>query len=204
MRTWIASASLLVLATFVAVPASAQEGISFGVKAGANIASTNVEAVGFDISPDSRTGLVAGVFVFYPFREQIGLQVEGLFSQKGAKVNDLGIDVDLRLDYFEIPVLGRFGVRASDDATVHVVAGPAFAFKVNDSLDVSDFFGFDEIDIKPYDVGLSVGGGVTFRNIVVDARYTHGLVNINDEAALDDFLEVKNRVFSITVGWQFR
>lgn len=204
MRTWIASGSLLLLATLVAVPASAQESLSFGVKGGLNIASANVEAVGFDISPDSRTGLVAGLFVHYPLREQIGLQIEGLYSQKGAKVDELGIEVDLRLDYLEIPVLGRFGIRASDDAFVHVVAGPAFAFKLNDSLDVSDFFGFDEIDIKPFDAGIAVGGGVTFRNVVVDVRYTHGLVNINDEETLDDFLEVKNRAFSVTVGWQFR
>jgi hypothetical protein len=203
MRTRIASSSLLVL-SIVAVPAAAQEPVTFGIKGGLNITSANVEAVGFDISPDSRAGLVAGLFVHYPIREQVGLQIEGLYSQKGAKVDDLGIDVDLRLDYVEIPVLGRFGLRASEDAIVHIVAGPAFAFKVHDSLDVGDFFGFDEIDIKPYDVGLSVGGGVTFRNIVVDARYTHGLVNINDEDLLDDFLEVKNRAFSVTVGWQIR
>ena len=203
MRTWIASGSLLIL-SIVARPAAAQESVTFGIKGGLNITSANVEAVGFDISPDSRAGLVAGLFVHYPLREQVGLQIEGLYSQKGAKVDDLGIDVDLRLDYVEIPVLGRFGLRASEDAIVHIVAGPAFAFKVHDSLDVGDFFGFDEIDIKPFDAGIAIGGGVTFRNVVVDARYTHGLVNINDEDLLDDFLEVKNRAFSVTVGWQFR
>jgi opacity protein-like surface antigen len=194
----------LLLALLHPAGAAAQE-TAVGVKGGLNIASLELDAAGFDVSPDSRPGFVAGVFVRHDLRDRFGVQVEGLYTQKGAKLDEFGVDIDLRIDYLEIPVLARVGIQASDEASVHFVAGPAFAFKVHDTLEVEDIgFGFDDIAMKSWDAGIAIGGGVTFRNLVVDVRYTIGLVNINDDDVAEDLLDVKNRALSFTVGWLLR
>lgn len=204
MKRILSLALVLGLVALVPSRAAAQEPLSFGVKGGLNIASADVSAVGFNISPDSRPGVVIGAFAGYDFHPYFGVQLEGLYTQKGAKVNEFGLDVDLRIDYFEIPILARGNVRANEETVIHFMAGPAFAFKIHDTLDLEDIgFGFDNIEMKSYDVGIAVGGGVTFRKLVFDARYTFGLVNINDEA-VEDLLKVKNRAFALTVGWRFR
>lgn len=202
MRIPIAVAFALGLVLFPAL-AAAQEPLTFGVKGGLNIASADVSAVGFNVSPDSRPGVLVGAFMGADFHEYFGMQVEGLYVQKGATLNQFGLDLDLRLDYIEIPILARANIRANEDTRFHVLAGPAFAFTVDKSFDIEDLgFGFDTVEMRSWDAGIAVGGAVTFRRLMVDARYTFGLVNVNDTA--EEFLEVKNRAFALTVGWRFR
>jgi hypothetical protein len=200
------SVSVVLFASALPSRAFAQAPLSFGVKGGLNISTADVSAEGFAVSPDSRPGAVVGAFVGYDFHPNFGVQVEGLFSQKGAKVSQFGIDIDLRIDYFEVPILARGNIRANEETSIHFTAGPAFAFKIDETLDLEDIgfgFEFDDIELKSWDAGIAVGGGVTFRNLIVDARYTFGLVNVTD-GPLEDFLEVKNRAFSLTAGWRFK
>lgn len=203
MRIPFAVPFVLVFFTLLPSPATAQEPLTFGVKGGLNIASVTVSASGFNVSPDSRPGVVVGAFMGADFHEYFGMQVEGLYVQKGATLNQFGLDLDLRLDYIEIPILARANIRLNEDTRFHVLAGPAFAFTVDKSFDIEDLgFGFDTVEMRSWDAGIAVGGAVTFRRLVVDARYTFGLVNVNDTA--EEFLEVKNRAFALTVGWKFR
>jgi hypothetical protein len=204
MRHSVSVSLFLVLASVLPSRAFAQEPLWFGVKGGLNLASADVTAIGFSISPDSRPGVVVGAFVGYDFHPNFGMQVEGLYTQKGAKVNEFGLDLDVRLDYIEIPMLARANVRAAEATMIHFTAGPAFAFTLSQTLDLEDLigFGFDDLETKGWDAGIAFGGGVTFRNLVFDARYTFGLVNINDER-VEDLLQVKNRAFSVTAGWRF-
>ena len=198
----IAIAVALVLALFPS-RAAAQEPLAIGVKGGLNIASAAVSTQGFNVSPDSRPGVVVGAFMGADFHESFGMQVEGLYVQKGATLNQFGLDIDLRLDYIEIPILARANIRANEDTRLHFLAGPAFAFTVDKSFDIADLgFGFDTVEMRSWDAGIAVGGAVSFRRLMVDARYTFGLVNVNDTA--EEFLEVKNRAFALTVGWRFR
>jgi hypothetical protein len=197
--------AVLLLLALLPQPAAAQETLTYGVKGGLNVSSASVSVPGLNISPDSRTGVVVGGFVGADFHEYVGMQVEALYSQKGAQVTEFGIEIDLRLDYVEIPILARGNVRLNPDTRIHVIGGPAFAFKVHDDLDIEDFgLGFGEIELKSWDAGIAVGGGVTFRSLIFDARYTFGLVNVNDDDIVGDLVDVKNRAFSLTVGWRFR
>jgi len=187
--------------------AAAQTSPSFGVKAGVNFANLDFDADDVNLSFDRRTALVAGGFVLWPVRDTFGLQVEGLFTQKGAKIEDDGIEGSIKLDFFEVPVLARFSVPSSTRTSFHLFAGPSFGFRLrarseaesegeSEDLDISD-------DVAGFDLGLVVGAGVEFGRIIVDGRYTHGLTNLNTSPDDQDDVKIKSRVFSIMAGFRW-
>jgi hypothetical protein len=186
-----------------------------GVKAGVNFASLTPEE---DESPDisRRPGLVAGVWFRIPSTTRVSFQAEGLFSEKGVTFDRLVFDedsfasIDIRVRYIEIPLLARADFGAAGSTTrVFVVGGAAPAFKLS-ARAKADVEGEDEEptadigdEIEPLDVGLIGGLGVEFRRVLIEVRYTHGLLKINtDDNDPND--SIKNRVFSVTVGFRFR
>lgn len=187
--------------------ASAQTGASFGVKAGANFANLDFSGDGVDPSLDRRVGLVAGAFMLFPMSETFGFQIEGLYSQKGAKFVEDDFEDSIELDSFDVPVLARYTIPSSTNTSFHLFAGPSFGFKLS-AKSTSSFDGEDdeEIDIsddvKGVDFGLVVGAGIEFGKFVIDGRYTHGLSNLNNDSEAEG-LETKSRVFSIMAGFRF-
>ena len=198
--------ALALILTVGGSSASAQTGVSFGVKAGANLANLDFSGDDVDVSFDRRVGLVAGAFMLVPMTETFGFQVEGLYSQKGAKFEEDGFEGSLKLDSFDVPVLARYTIPSSTDTSFHLFAGPSLGFKLSaksktsfdgedDEEDISD-------DVAGVDFGVVIGAGLEFGRFVVDGRYTHGLTNLNT-AEDDDGVEIKSRVFSIMAGFRF-
>lgn len=190
----------LALAGIVMVPAASAaqtaSDMTFGVKAGINSSSITFEDAGQQADVKRLLGAVGGVFLGKRISDNIGLRVEGLFSQKGAKDAETGDDAELRLTYIDVPVLLTLGPAATDDgARFSVFTGPQFSFKTKaeetfqgQTQDVSD-------DVESNDFGWVVGAGVEMNRFNLDARYAHGLKNISTGTA-----KVKNRVFSVMVG----
>ena len=195
------------LALLLPAFARAQE---VGVKAGLNLASLTPEE---DEDPDIswRRGLVAGGWFRTPLGQRVSLQAEGLFSEKGVRFDDIvfvdGGSADIRIRYFELPVLARadFGAPASP-TRFFVVGGlaPAFTLSARSKTYVND----DEVDsrdigddVYSFDVGLVGGAGVQIGRAVIEGRYTHGLRHINTDDNGDED-RIKNRVFSVTIGFR--
>ena len=213
VRTRLVSCSLAgaILLLLSAQPAAAQDN-AVGVKVGVNFASLDFDEDDFGLTSKSKTGLMAGVFFTREFSDGFGLQIEGLISQKGGKLSfddefdEFDGEYDITLNYLEIPVLARYALPfGTGDSTFHVYAGPSFGILINDKqkFDDVELEDDEEQELKGADIGLAFGGGVSFDMWVIDLRYTHGLTNINDDVDADD-LPVKNRAFTISVGWRFR
>jgi hypothetical protein len=194
----------VIVCTIAALPitASAQQ---VGVKAGVNSA-TLADLEDSDGSK-RRLGLVAGVWVRVPVSGRFSFQAEGLFSEKGIAFEEGDGEGDVRLRYFEIPLLGRadFGTPGSTSG-LYVVAGAAPAFKLSARVKF-DEGGTDVTDdisdeLESMDFGLVGGAGFEFGRASVEARYTHGLMDISKNE--DESDKPKNRVFSVTVGYRFR
>ena len=198
----VAAAIVLILPS----SAPAQE---IGVKAGVNFASLTPEE---DEDPNTsrRIGPLGGVWVRIPSSVRVSVQAEGLYSEKGVKVEGFGLadSLDVGLRYLEIPVLARADVGApGSPARVFVVGGGAPAFKLSarakavsggeeETRDVDDA-------IYSMDFGLVGGVGVAFGRALIEARYTHGLRHINTDDNGDED-RIKNRVFSVIVGFRLR
>jgi hypothetical protein len=196
-------AVLLFLLLGSTTAAIAQEA-AVGVKAGVNFSNLNIEGEGVDFSFDQRTGFVGGLFVVVPANSLIALQLEGLYSQKGAKLEEGGGSATIKVDYFDVPVLLRVSSDPAAQASFHVFGGPSFGFKLR-ARAKSSFDGETESedigeDVETFDFGVVAGAGVELGRFIVDGRYCWGLSPANKD---DEEGKIKNRVFSIMAGIRF-
>lgn len=155
------------------------QGVSGGLKLGANFASQNMELEGFDISPKGRTSFHGGLFITIMVSETFGVQPELLYNSVGSKF-DLGTfgEVTQKLDYLTVPVMLRY----SPVPIFNIHLGPQFGFLISakaesdgDSEDIKD-------TLKGLDLGVGIGAGVDLpMGLGISARYVAGLSNIAEE-----------------------
>lgn len=181
--------------------------MQLGVKAGLNLANLS----GDDIEDtDARTGFAGGVFFMYQFSEMFAIQPEIYYTMKGATQKDVipGVDVEVKGDYIEIPVLLKLiiplkgsGVRPA------IFAGPSLSFNTSAKMKM-EYLGTtveeDMEDIKSTDFGLVFGAGIGFPvgngELGFDARYILGLTTLDDSA---DEYDVKNGVINFNLYYGF-
>lgn len=166
---------------------------------GAKLGYTSSQFIGADIpgkGVGSQSGLTLGAFVSYELNGTFSLQQEVLFTLKGSKINTMG-DVWLSniFLYLEMPLLAKATFLPESELRPNIYAGPALAVLIGAFNDV----GLLE-DIRSYDVGFVLGGGVDIWKLSVDLRLTNGLLNF-DESASD--IDLKHQTISMLVGYAF-
>jgi hypothetical protein len=183
------------------------QGVSGGVKAGVAFATLSEDS-SQNLDLDSRKGIVAGGFVTWAVGERFGVQLESLFTLKGAAFDQAGITGTTKLDYFEVPLLfvASTGPIRSSGTSLQFFGGPSSALKVSakgsgsfegETVDVDT----PDEDIESVDWGVVVGAGVTFGPFLIEGRYTVGLSNINGDTS--DQSKVKNRSLAVLAGVRF-
>lgn len=183
----------------------AAQGVSVGVRAGVSLASLRFEGEASGLTLDSRIGGVGGLFVTFPLVSWLELQPEVLYAMKGARLDDSGITSQVWLDYVEVPVLVRYSRPGTGAFRYYLIGGPSFGVRVR-ARTRTDFGGAtEEIDISDEvertDLTVIAGGGVEFRALVVDARYSLGLSDIDKDKT--DAVTASTRAFAFTVGVKF-
>lgn len=187
---------VLTLVAFCGYGAVAQ-GISGGLKLGANFASQKFSGDGVDLSLDGRTSLHGGFFLTIMVSETFGIQPELLYNSVGSKMDFGSDDYVLQFDYLSVPVMFRY----NPVPVFNIHAGPQFGFLLGakgkmdgDSEDLKDGF-------KGLDLGLGVGAGVDLpMGVGFSARYVLGLTNIADDDSGDT--TVKNSAVQISVSYK--
>jgi len=187
--------NVLLMTILSLVCASAySQGISFGIKAGVNVADVAVSSSGNVSSPDPLIGIHGGAYLTAMFTEHIGLQPEVLYSGEGYKSGSQ----KLHLNYITIPVLFRYSV--NDLLSFHV--GPQFGIlasaKDQDSNDAKDLF-------KSSNLGVAIGGAIDLpMGLNFTLRYVAGLSNISnfDTAFTGSNPTIKTGNFQISVGYK--
>ena len=202
--------SLAALVFLACGPAMAATDFDFGIKAGANFSSLDVNNDFMD--PGNRIGFAGGGMVVANFSETWAVQLEILYSSKGSSeefeiTDEEGVSAGtatgtFKLDYIEIPLLARF---SPSGGPIFLIAGPSFAFKTSGQFTLE---GVPDADddlewITDSDLGLSIGLGAAANSFIgpveFDLRYTWGMTNLND----GEGAEFKNRALLATVGLIF-
>lgn len=228
---------LLCFAMGVVFAQSVFQSNRYGVKAGANISTANLD---IPLATKSLLAYHIGGFVNIGLGGKFALQPELLFSAQGYKqdYSDRDIPIEaakLSWNYVNLPVLVQYAVTEK----LHVEAGPQFGVLVTAKYqeiyeEDADFgrnveFGTspnstpplggggqafaaftaasnrsESIDIKDgqrgFDFGMAIGVGYLFTpHIGANVRYSHGFLNVNEQAAF----KAKNRVFSVGVCYIF-
>jgi Outer membrane protein beta-barrel domain len=196
----------ILVGVFLVPGSAAAQDVGGGLKGGVNFASLVFDGDVADLNLDSRVGLVAGGFVTWPMTPRFDIQPEALVSVKGASFSEFGADADVEITYLEIPILFRYGSPISSGTSLKLFGGPSLAFKLNaeatgEFLGVSEDQDIDD-DVESFDFGLVLGAGIDAGRLTFDGRYTWGLMNIAATPFEDD-VQVKNRVFSLLIGFRF-
>ena len=167
--------------------------ITFGVNAGLSVSDLWGDDVG---GTDVRAGLTGGLFMNYRFNPYFSIQPEANFVMKHSQV-DAGVlgeneKTKYLFNYLEIPVLLKGHLYSESALTPNFYAGPALAFNLSDD---------DVDDLRSVDFGFAFGGGFDiYRTIMLDLRYTLGVVDIFDVNAEPS---AKNGSFAVTLGIGF-
>lgn len=185
--------------------------LTFGLRAGVNFANVNIETEGLSISPDNRVGLTLGGLLNIGITEKFSVQPELQFTQKGYNFEFEFIEIikqKISFNYFEVPVLAKykFGEGAISG---FIQGGPSFGYALSGNAESctngdcdSETFEFDDNDgFNRFDLGLSIGGGLSLGKLFVDLRYNLSVTNLSDDT--DDEEKIKHKGFQIGVGYMF-
>ena len=157
----------------------------------------------------TRTGLLVGATMLKPFRNGFGLEIDALYSMKGAKADEDGGSLVTKVDYIEVPVMLRYDLSHTGMATPHIGAGASLAYQsrckveatgggMSASVSCSALEDEQDITFRKFDIGLVAEAGVDFlsgsTSYTIGARYTVGLTDLTDQANL------RNRAFQLVAG----
>jgi hypothetical protein len=200
------SVVMLCALAFTAIPIrSAVAQTQFGIKGGVALANMYGDAVG---NVDIRNGLTGGAFIDISATPSLSIQLEGLYTQKGAKQTeliDLGTGPTLaegtwEYDYVDVVALikGTFG---SGSTRIALYAGPYFAVLMaakavgnGSEIDLKEDF------TKPNDIGGVIGGSLELASgLLLDLRYSMGTTAF-DEPPLDQIFARQHNVISAMLG----
>jgi hypothetical protein len=180
----------------------AQFGLAIGPKAGVSISTLR----GADLNNiDSRASWLGGAFINAQITPVFTIQPEIIFTKRGAEFTSNDVRRNIKVNYFEVPVLAKFRLPIGDVVFPHIVVGPNFSFRTNvnySSYDTNNgtVITTNDTDVKKSDVGAIVGAGLDIQTrnsgifFTIDGRYGFGFNNINRG---DDTIEIKN------AGWYF-
>lgn len=178
--------TIAVLFIITSINAQDKKEISFGIKAGLNIATiTHVD------NSKTLVGFLGGVFGEFMIGDKFAIQPEVLYSGQGVKSDGM----ELKLDYINIPILAKYYV--ADSFSVEL--GPQIGFLISakaEGVDVKEFF-------KTTDVSVDFGANYDItKNIMLGVRYDLGLLRLQENLDPGE-KESKNSVFQIAVGYKF-
>ena len=191
-----------------------EKGITWGIRAGFNL--SNMSFSEEDESADSKAGFNVGIGVDFPLLQSLYLQSGLYYTTKGFKTSEEDggdkLEVKCTPQYLEIPVMASYRYNFGATTQLQVNFGPYFAYGIGGKGKMTyeyegekeeekeDLFGKDGF-LNRFDAGLGIGAGLTLSKFYIGLNYQFGLANIAKDA--EDGYSVKNKNFSISVGYNF-
>ena len=171
-----------------------------------------------EVKPQGRPGFTGGVDVMYQASDIVGLSVGLSYVQAGCKYKDIdgnGVtwhDHYDRMDYISVPLLAHSYI--APGLSINVGVAPSFliygkyhAGMLSYDLDADGHRtnvqeGVMDIDTKKglrnFTLSIPVGISYEYENVVLDARYNVGMLNVYKHG-----LSARNKVFEVSVGYKF-
>ena len=194
-----------------------------GIRAGLAVANLPGDFADL-MGTDWRVGFAGGGFLRINVPGGVGLQTELLYAMKGATThvdltdqsgNTVGTaTTTYQVDYLEIPVLLRVTVGGPGPVQPSLLLGPSLGVKLRSRL-AYDGPGPDmsgDLKVEDTDFGLVGGVGLEFGHtpvrMLLDARYTLGLMNVYALELMTftgppSVLNARTGTFTITAGLVF-
>lgn len=198
---------ILLAVLLFSINSYSQIGFSLGPKAGVTFTSFRGDQAD-DIK--SRTGWAGGLFANLSLLDFLSIQPEFLIHQKGATSRHNQYRNEIRVNYFEIPVLVKLRLPLGETVYPHIFAGPNFSYRVSGKYSSTDTQNGDDRDIsidnvRRSDTGGIIGVGIDIEGqgifFTIDARYGFGFNELGDNSY---YLNLRNEDLTILAGIGFR
>lgn len=178
------------------ITVQAQSKTSFGFKAGFGMATLTGDDV---VGVKSLSTFGGGFILNFKSSDRFSIRSEAYYVIKGTKEDASGTAAEkVKLGYIEIPVLFVFSLSSSSSTGPVIFAGPSLGILMSAKVEGEDIKDF----VKNSDFGITVGAGINLSSgLSFDARYTKGLVNIDDEP---DASSVMNGIFMVNISYFFQ
>ncbi|MDT8393836.1 MAG: porin family protein [Bacteroidales bacterium] len=193
---------LILLSVFLFLGAAVSAQLTFGPKIGITMSKLSVDKD--DYTEELKTGFQLGAFV--RVGKKVFLQPEVMFSTTGGvlKTEDRNLKTTVKLNTVQVPVLVGYKFINFKLVNLRVMAGPAISMIVNKDIEFDEKIEnpIKEDDLKNASWTFQLGGGVDVMMLTLDVRYEWGLNNIHDpEAGLNKF-DMKNNLWTVSLGWK--
>ncbi|MBN2726297.1 PorT family protein [Candidatus Mcinerneyibacteriota bacterium] len=152
------------------------------------------------LAPKFKTGFLIGAFLRIPVTGMpLTVIGEALYTQKGAHFEEEGFDADIKMDYFEMALLGKYPLLPH----VGIYLGPSLSLLTKAEIE-QDGSGSDDLtdDFKGSEFSLNIGGQADVKSFVFDLRFNFGLTDINDSINGGDF-SIKTNTLTLSAGYIF-
>ncbi len=176
---------LFTLLTIIVMSQVQAQGLDFGIKAGLNYA--NVSGIE---DFNQRQGISAGLFAGARLGDKLGFQIDALYSQQGAEVDQSISQVisEFNLDYISIPIVLKYYL--TENVNIH--AGPQLGILLNEETSVFNQT-ISAVEANTADWLGTIGVGLDLPlGLRAEARYSFGLSRVNGSVSLPDFDDLSN------------
>ena len=183
--------------------------VSFGIKGGTNIAEHSFKEQGTTINRESINGFTLGAVLEVGLTDNIFIQPEAVFVQKGSELETPTLGEKINVNYLDVPVLLKLKLLNTKMLNINLLGGPSFGLALNgeetdannQTIDIN--FG-GENGFKRFELGVNAGGGIGVNlgsiGVFGDVRYLFGVSNISD----DTNREIKNKGLNLSIGIMFK
>ncbi len=208
----------IILSTMIPIKLFGME-FGYGVKAGISISNFSESGQIKDLLLPNKTslkGLTIGPFFSVKTMERLVVQLEAIYTRKGAKGWEYGIgnggDIlndklhqEYNIDYLEFPILAKLLLVKEKNVKPYLIAGPVISIKLKEHYKQkyqSTSANNSSDNFETTDYGLMAGGGLELNDFLVEVRINYGLGRAN-KTVNEDWLKLKNRSISIGGGYHF-
>jgi len=202
---------LFLLASVLGFTVTSYAQTSYGIKTGVTFPKITATWDGGSLTGKAGTNFFLTGYADINIAPNLSIQPGLSLQGKGTKAFSLGLDEEFQDDdkislmYLELPVNFVYYIPAGS-GNLFLGAGPYVGYGLSAKFsneDESESGSFDKFNLSAFDAGLNFLGGYKLSNgFLINAGYGLGLTNmVNDTEGVDGAL--KNRVFSVGVGFQF-
>lgn len=187
----------------------AQTKIGYGVRAGMNLSEV-AATLNNEITSQWRVGFVGGFFADFRFNDNIGLELDLLYSQQGVTKyrmrHDSGRDAagfKLNTNYINIPLLVKFYLTDKFNLAV----GPQGSFLVKtkvDGLDNAEEYDYTKSSPNKANIDFVLGAGYEITDrLSMDLRYSIGITQTYKKRDGLRLTNGHNSAIQITAAYKF-
>ncbi|HWV72826.1 MAG TPA: porin family protein [Pseudosphingobacterium sp.] len=181
------TAAVLMVIAANGVTKAQTEGLTFGVKAGANYA--NLPSGLKDLKEETgKMGFSAGAFARIGY--QVFFQPEINFVHFSGEFEHQGRKFDPKFNQLNLPLMVGYKVIDTENLNFRLSIGPDLNYNLSEPSQLKDF------DFKKFNLGGVFNAGVDLGSITIDARYSRGFTDLNKG------FEQKAGIYTLSVGFK--